>query len=118
MKNLVRPIGVKVVCDMYTCSNMAEFEVGHEFTPAVATHLCRECLRSVYDEAHEIFMKSGSQTSQTESGVGAAEKTEESANATPSNDSRVENKSDEVKKDTVSASKSAVRSGKTKVAVK
>lgn len=61
MTKLVRPIRARVVCDVYTCSNIAEFEVGHEFTPAAATHLCRDCLRSVYDEAHKIFAEETSQ---------------------------------------------------------
>ena len=64
MTKLVRPIRARVVCDVYTCSNIAEFEVGHEFTPAAATHLCRDCLRSVYDEAHQIFAEETARTAE------------------------------------------------------
>lgn len=53
--SLVRKLGVITVCDTYMCRNMAEFEVGHEVIPAIAVHLCRDCMEQIIQEAKEFF---------------------------------------------------------------
>ena len=55
MKNLVRETNFRVVCDTYTCNNMAKFEIGHEFTTHNNMLLCEDCMASVMEEAREIL---------------------------------------------------------------
>lgn len=57
MKNLVRRMRYKTVCDTYMCNNIAEFEVGHEITPALATHYCKDCMKTIVEEAEEILLR-------------------------------------------------------------
>ena len=45
MKNLVRRINQPVICDTYTCNNMAEFEISHEVVRAASMQVCPECLK-------------------------------------------------------------------------
>lgn len=47
IRNLVRKPRTKVVCDVYTCRNLAEFEVGHEVQRASCMHYCRECMEEI-----------------------------------------------------------------------
>lgn len=53
--SLVRKLGVSLVCDTYMCQNMAEVEVGHEVMPAVAMHLCKDCLTQIVRESADLF---------------------------------------------------------------
>lgn len=58
MSKLVRKTLVKVVCDTYTCKNLAEFEVGMEAQRALCSHYCRKCMEDIVDGAKEMFGKS------------------------------------------------------------
>ena len=73
MKNLVRRIGTRVVCDMYTCNNMAEFSIGHEYTPSLATHLCKDCMKAVFEEARNIFSEDYAAEQRRQRGIDIAE---------------------------------------------
>lgn len=56
MKNLVRRIiNQPVICDTYTCNNMAQFEIGHEIVRAASIQLCEECLKTIIKEGSELL---------------------------------------------------------------
>lgn len=55
MTNLVRKTLVKVVCDTYTCRNMAEFEIGHEAQRALCSHYCKECMEEIVKDASKML---------------------------------------------------------------
>lgn len=55
MKNLVRKTDFRVACDIYTCNNMATFEIGHEFTTHNNMLLCEDCMRDILEEGRNIL---------------------------------------------------------------
>lgn len=55
MKNIVRKTLVKLVCDTYTCNNLAEYEIGHEVNRAFCSHYCADCMKTIIKEAQENF---------------------------------------------------------------
>ena len=55
MKNLVRRTNFRVACDIYTCNNMAMFEIGHEFTTHNNMLLCEDCMREILEEGRNIL---------------------------------------------------------------
>ena len=55
MKNLVRKTNFRVACDIYTCNNMATFEIGHEFTTHNNMLLCEDCMRDILEEGRNIL---------------------------------------------------------------
>lgn len=55
MKNLVRKTMVRIMCDTYTCNNLAEYEVGHEVNRAFCSHFCEDCMKSIAEEAGKMF---------------------------------------------------------------
>nr|DAH15688.1 MAG TPA: C2H2 type zinc-finger protein [Caudoviricetes sp.] len=55
MKNLVRRINTPVICDTYTCNNMAEFEISHEVVRAASMQVCPECLRAIVEQGAELL---------------------------------------------------------------
>lgn len=50
MNKLVRRINQPVICDTYTCNNMAEFEISHEVVRAASMQVCPECLRAIVEQ--------------------------------------------------------------------
>ena len=56
MKNLVRRIiNQPVICDTYTCNNMAEFEISHEIVRAASMQVCPYCLREIVEQGAELL---------------------------------------------------------------
>lgn len=55
MKNLVRKINQSVICDTYTCNNMAQFEISHEMVRAAGIQICEECLRAIIEEGSQLL---------------------------------------------------------------
>lgn len=55
MKNLVRRINTLVICDTYTCSNIAEFEISHEVVRAVSMQVCPECLKDIVEQGAQLL---------------------------------------------------------------
>lgn len=55
MKNLVRRINQPVICDTYTCNNMAEFEISHEVVRAASMQVCPECLKAIVEQGAELL---------------------------------------------------------------
>lgn len=55
MKNLVRRINQSVICDTYTCNNMAQFEISHEMVRAAGIQICEECLRAIVEEGSQLL---------------------------------------------------------------
>ena len=55
MKNLVRRINTPVICDTYTCNNMAEFEISHEVVRAASMQVCPECLRAIVEQGAQLL---------------------------------------------------------------
>lgn len=55
MKNLVRRINQPVICDTYTCNNMAEFEISHEVVRAASMQVCPECLKEIVEQGAELL---------------------------------------------------------------
>lgn len=53
--SLVRPMRVRTKCDVYTCNNMADYEIGHGLMPVIAYHLCNDCMMTVFEEARELI---------------------------------------------------------------
>ena len=53
--SLVRPLGLQIVCDTYMCNNMAAVQVGHELMPALAVHLCKDCMSQIVKETADLF---------------------------------------------------------------
>ncbi len=55
MTNLVRKINKKVICDTYTCRNMAMFEIGHSVAKFSNMQVCSECLSAIISEGAKFF---------------------------------------------------------------
>lgn len=55
MNKLVRRINQPVICDTYTCNNMAEFEISHEVARAASMQVCPECLRAIVEQGAELL---------------------------------------------------------------
>ena len=55
MNKLVRRINTPVICDTYTCNNMAEFEISHEVVRAASMQVCPECLRAIVEQGAELL---------------------------------------------------------------
>lgn len=55
MNNLVRKTMVRIICDTYTCRNLAEFEIGHEVNPQFCSHYCRDCMESIAKESSKMM---------------------------------------------------------------
>lgn len=55
MTNLVRKINKKVICDTYTCRNMAMFEIGHSVAKFSNMQVCSECLSAIINEGAKFF---------------------------------------------------------------
>lgn len=55
MKNLVRRINQPVICDTYTCNNMAEFEISHEVVRAASMQVCPECLKEIVEQGTQLL---------------------------------------------------------------
>ena len=52
---LVRKALVRIVCDTYTCQNIADYEVGHVAQRALCMHYCKDCLGKIVQNARELF---------------------------------------------------------------
>lgn len=52
---LVRKALVRIVCDTYTCQNLADYEVGHIAQRALCMHYCQECMEKIVQDARELF---------------------------------------------------------------
>lgn len=52
---LVRRINQPVICDTYTCNNMAEFEISHEVVRAASMQVCSDCLREIVEQGAELL---------------------------------------------------------------
>ena len=55
MNELVRRINQPVICDTYTCNNMAEFEISHEVVRAASMQVCPDCLRKIVEQGAELL---------------------------------------------------------------
>lgn len=80
IEKLVRVPRARVRCEVYTCRNIAEFEVGHPVQIASNMHYCRDCMMQIVREAGEM--------------AGILEKTEISENKIEENNDNVTTKYD------------------------
>lgn len=55
MKKLVRPLTRRVVCDMHTCHNMAEYSIGLEGFSALYINICGECMNDIITQATKLM---------------------------------------------------------------
>lgn len=61
IKNLVRRLNYPVACDIYTCNNLAKYEVSHEATRAIGMQLCEDCFNTIVNEGTQLLAEDNKQ---------------------------------------------------------